>query len=205
MESTTCFHCGNECDTKTITIEDKFFCCNGCKTVYEIFSENDLTCYYDFQNNPGAIPEEIQGKYDFLDNELIVDFELYPPSQGSSFTLRNIYFDFDKSDLRNKSVDELNKLAQIMKEHPSMEIELGGHTDTRGDEAYNMWLSKSRAKVARDYLIKKGIDKSRIETKGYGETSPEVSDAEISKLKGRSAKTAAHQKNRRTVVKVIKE
>ncbi|KAF9658416.1 heavy metal translocating P-type ATPase [Tenacibaculum mesophilum] len=73
MESTTCFHCGNECDTKTITKEDKFFCCNGCKTVYEIFSENDLTCYYDFQNNPGAIPEEIQGKYDFLDNESIVD------------------------------------------------------------------------------------------------------------------------------------
>ncbi|WP_440122346.1 heavy metal translocating P-type ATPase [Tenacibaculum sp. Ill] len=73
MESTTCFHCGNECDTKTITIEEKFFCCNGCKTVYEIFSENDLTCYYDFQNNPGAIPEEIQGKYDFLDNESIVD------------------------------------------------------------------------------------------------------------------------------------
>ncbi|CAM1369573.1 ATPase [Tenacibaculum litoreum] len=73
MESTTCFHCGNECDTKTIIIEDKFFCCNGCKTVYEIFSENDLTCYYDFQNNPGAIPEEIQGKYDFLDNESIVD------------------------------------------------------------------------------------------------------------------------------------
>ncbi len=73
MENTKCFHCGNECDTKTITIEEKFFCCNGCKTVFEIFSENDLTCYYDFQNNPGAIPEEIQGKYDFLDNESIVD------------------------------------------------------------------------------------------------------------------------------------
>ena len=73
MENTICFHCGNECDTKKITIDDKFFCCNGCKTVFEIFSENDLTCYYDFQNNPGAIPEEIQGKYDFLGNESIVD------------------------------------------------------------------------------------------------------------------------------------
>ncbi len=73
MENTKCFHCGNECDTETITIEEKSFCCNGCKTVFEIFSENDLTCYYDFQNNPGAIPEEIQGKYDFLDNESIVD------------------------------------------------------------------------------------------------------------------------------------
>ena len=72
MESTKCFHCGNECDTEIITIEEKSFCCNGCKTVFEIFSENDLTCYYDFQNNPGAIPEEIQGKYDFLDNESIV-------------------------------------------------------------------------------------------------------------------------------------
>ncbi|TDQ23931.1 heavy metal translocating P-type ATPase [Tenacibaculum caenipelagi] len=73
MKSTICFHCGNECDTKTITIQDKYFCCSGCKTVYEIFSENDLTCYYDFQNNPGAIPEEIQGKYDFLDNQSIVE------------------------------------------------------------------------------------------------------------------------------------
>lgn len=73
MESKICFHCGNECDTEKITVQDKFFCCNGCKTVYEIFSENDLTCYYDFQNNPGAIPEEIQGKYDFLDNQPIVE------------------------------------------------------------------------------------------------------------------------------------
>ncbi|WP_233900092.1 heavy metal translocating P-type ATPase [Tenacibaculum piscium] len=73
MENEKCFHCGNQCDTETIKIEEKSFCCNGCKTVYEIFSENDLTCYYDFQNNPGAIPTEIQGKYDFLDNQPIVD------------------------------------------------------------------------------------------------------------------------------------
>jgi Cu+-exporting ATPase len=50
----------------------KSFCCNGCKTVYEIFSLNDLTCYYDFQSAPGATPQDIQGKYDFLDNESIV-------------------------------------------------------------------------------------------------------------------------------------
>ncbi|WP_369047592.1 heavy metal translocating P-type ATPase [Tenacibaculum sp. UWU-22] len=73
MENTICFHCGNECDTKKITVDDKFFCCNGCRTVYEIFSENDLTCYYDFQNSPGAIPKEIQGKYDFLDNQTIAE------------------------------------------------------------------------------------------------------------------------------------
>ena len=73
MENVKCFHCGNVCDTNTIKVKENFFCCNGCKTVFEIFSENDLTSYYDFQNNPGAIPQEIQGKYDFLDNNSIVD------------------------------------------------------------------------------------------------------------------------------------
>ncbi len=73
MRDLLCYHCGNTCDNKSITIEDKFFCCNGCKTVFEIFSENDLTCYYDFDENPGAIPEEIHGKYDFLDNQKIVE------------------------------------------------------------------------------------------------------------------------------------
>ena len=72
MNDLLCYHCGNVCDNKSITVEDKFFCCNGCKTVFEIFSDNDLACYYDLDQNPGAIPEEIQGKYDFLDNQKIV-------------------------------------------------------------------------------------------------------------------------------------
>jgi Cu+-exporting ATPase len=73
MNNLVCYHCGNTCNNKSITIKEKFFCCNGCKTVFEIFSENDLTCYYDFDINPGAIPEEIQGKYDFLENPKIVE------------------------------------------------------------------------------------------------------------------------------------
>ena len=72
MNDLLCYHCGNVCDNKSFTAENIFFCCNGCKTVFEIFSENDLTCYYDFDQNPGAIPEEIQGKYDFLDNQKIL-------------------------------------------------------------------------------------------------------------------------------------
>lgn len=73
MKSTQCFHCGDFCDDNHIEFNDKIFCCNGCKTVYEIFSENDLTCYYNFQDNPGAIPTEIKGKYDFLDNKEIIE------------------------------------------------------------------------------------------------------------------------------------
>jgi Cu+-exporting ATPase len=73
MNTTLCYHCGDSCENTTIKLEEKHFCCNGCKTVYEIFSENDLTCYYDLQENPGAIPTEIAGKYDFLENKEIQD------------------------------------------------------------------------------------------------------------------------------------
>ncbi len=73
MTEQSCFHCGliipkNE----EINFDEKKFCCNGCKTVYEIFSLHDLTCYYDFEKSPGATPQDIQGKYDFLDNEAIL-------------------------------------------------------------------------------------------------------------------------------------
>ena len=73
MDSENCFHCGNEIIKKDeVIFDDKSFCCNGCKTVYEIFSQNDMTCYYDFQSAPGATPQDIQGKYTFLDNQDIV-------------------------------------------------------------------------------------------------------------------------------------
>ena len=73
MDTENCFHCGIEFNkSEEILYDDKKFCCNGCKTVYEIFSQHDLTCYYDFQSAPGATPQDIQGKYDFLNNEEIV-------------------------------------------------------------------------------------------------------------------------------------
>ncbi len=73
MSITTCFHCGNDCKIDTVNFNDKDFCCNGCKTVYEILNENDLTCYYDFEQAPGAIPVEIKNKYTYLDTEKIVE------------------------------------------------------------------------------------------------------------------------------------
>jgi Cu+-exporting ATPase len=72
MDNKNCFHCGKEYTAKEeIRFDEKSFCCVGCKTVYEIFSQNDLSCYYDFQSAPGATPQEIKGKYDFLDDEKI--------------------------------------------------------------------------------------------------------------------------------------
>jgi Cu+-exporting ATPase len=73
MEVQNCFHCGLDIiKEEEIIFDEKVFCCNGCKTVYEIFSLNDMSCYYDFEKSPGATPLDIKGKYDFLDNEGIV-------------------------------------------------------------------------------------------------------------------------------------
>lgn len=72
MDTPNCFHCGLEIVKEDkIEFDEKNFCCNGCKTVYEIFSLNDMSCYYDFEKSPGATPLDIKGKYDFLDNETI--------------------------------------------------------------------------------------------------------------------------------------
>lgn len=72
-QKTPCYHCGTDCSTSIIKYDQKTFCCNGCKTVYDIFSTNDLSCYYDLQSSPGAIPKEIEGKYDYLDHADIIE------------------------------------------------------------------------------------------------------------------------------------
>ncbi len=73
MIESTCFHCGNDCGKTIINFDQKAFCCNGCKTVYDIFSSNNLSGYYDLQSAPGAIPETIEGKYDYLDTPNIIE------------------------------------------------------------------------------------------------------------------------------------
>ena len=72
-ENNTCYHCGLDATHSGIVYDNKPFCCNGCMTVYQIFSENDLTCYYDLEAAPGATPKEIEGKYNFLDNQKILE------------------------------------------------------------------------------------------------------------------------------------
>jgi Cu+-exporting ATPase len=73
MDTQHCFHCGLDSNkAEEIIFDEKIFCCTGCKTVYEIFSSNDLTSYYDFEKSPGATPQDRNGKFDFLDNDSIV-------------------------------------------------------------------------------------------------------------------------------------
>jgi Cu+-exporting ATPase len=72
MADSTCYHCGDECGSRSVRFDDKDFCCNGCKTVYEIFTSNGLSTFYEIEGKAGTTPNEIRQKYDFLDNQEIV-------------------------------------------------------------------------------------------------------------------------------------
>lgn len=73
MSENRCYHCGLDCGKNPVHLNDKCFCCNGCKTVYEILNQNELSCYYDLEKNPGQVPKEIKGKYEYLNNPEIAD------------------------------------------------------------------------------------------------------------------------------------
>ena len=81
-----------------------------------------------------------------------------------------IYFDFDKSNIRSDAQLELDKIVAFMNEYPEVKIEIGSHTDSRGNDSYNLSLSEKRAQATRNYIIDMGIETSRLSAKGYGET-----------------------------------
>lgn len=114
------------------------------------------------------------------------------------FVLENIHYNFDKWDILPESEIELNKLVDLMNQYPKMKVELRSHTDCRGSDSYNQKLSQKRSDSAVGYIVNKGIDKSRITAKGYGE-SELVNKCED----GVWCTAAEHRENRRTDFKVI--
>lgn len=84
----------------------------------------------------------------------------------------NIYFDFDKATIKPESEPVLNRIAEIMKNYPSLRIEIGSHADARGSDQYNLNLSQRRAESTLEYLVAQGIDRDRLIPKGYGEEVP---------------------------------
>jgi OOP family OmpA-OmpF porin len=93
---------------------------------------------------------------------------------GLSVRLNNIFFDFDKSTLRPESFPELDKVKELMEQNPNLYIEIGGHTDDKGSDAYNEQLSQGRAEAVRAYLLEQWIEPERVSAKGYGKSKPEV-------------------------------
>lgn len=121
-----------------------------------------------------------------------------PITVGSVFELDNVYYDLDKAYLKLEAQKELDELAKIMKRNESITIELSSHTDSRASDEYNMDLSQRRADACYSYLLDVGIDPSRIETKGYGESK--LINACTDNV---SCSEYQHQQNRRTEIKVL--
>jgi OOP family OmpA-OmpF porin len=135
----------------------------------------------------------------------IEDFYLSKIPAGD-IEIEGIEYDFDKATLRPKSMEILDKIVDLLKVNDNLTIELSSHTDARGNDDYNLRLSKARAQSCVDYLISKGIPKSHVIANGYGETRPIIPLSEIEKMADKSPEfEAAHQKNRRTAFRVIGE
>ncbi len=130
-----------------------------------------------------------------------------------AIVLENIYYDFNKDNIRPDAALELDKLVTLLNDNIEIDIELGSHTDSRSSDEYNQDLSQRRAQSAVDYIITKGIGKDRIVAKGYGESTPVVinrnseeitlTDDVINSIKSEEQRERLHQMNRRTEFKVL--
>jgi len=165
------------------------------------FSMNKMDWYNLKSTKDGFYPDTLSlNPKDFaLSNTRKVILSLDPLfEKGKTFKLENIHYNFDKDQIRLDASLILNDLVKIMHENPTLKIELASHTDSRGTDKYNLDLSQRRAQSAVDYLVIRGISRSRMEAKGYGETrllNRCENDVPCSE--------AEHQKNRRTEFTII--
>ena len=143
------------------------------------------------------LPEEGVDK-DSLTNPVIC-LAKEVPAVEEVIVMENVYYDFDRSSLRQESSPALDKLVSLLNEYPTMVIEIRAHTDNMGNETYNVNLSEARAGKVVAYLISKGIDKGRLQSKGYGSTIPVAPN----KHEDGTDDAEGRQKNRRTEFKVL--
>jgi outer membrane protein OmpA-like peptidoglycan-associated protein len=132
--------------------------------------------------------------------EIHKDLYLVPIEIGQVFRLNNVFFDFDKYNLRPESYVELDRVVGFLNEYPNIEIEMSAHTDSKGADEYNMTLSDNRARSVMEYIISKGISKARIISQGYGETKPVADNTNADG----SDNPEGRQLNRRVEFKILK-
>lgn len=125
--------------------------------------------------------------------EIKKDIKLLPMDPGSKVVLNNVFFDTGKSDLREESFGELQRLAEVFRLYPNLVIEVSGHTDNQGNRQYNIQLSQKRAEAVREHLLLLGVKENQVVAKGYGPDQPRDSNATA---EGR-------QNNRRVEAKIL--
>ncbi|KAA1242334.1 OmpA family protein [Aquimarina sp. RZ0] len=143
------------------------------------------------------------GETETIDVPLLLETKIKTAGVGDDLakvlSLKPIYFDFDQSYIRKDAAVELAKVIEVMNQYPSMKIDVRSHTDSHGDDAYNLWLSEQRAKSTIKYMIAKGIVVDRLTSKGYGETQL-VNDCG----NGSNCKKAEYQLSRRSEFIIVK-
>ncbi len=113
-----------------------------------------------------------------ISEDQVTEKEFLLVKKGMTFTLRGIYFDVDKATIKPESYPVLDEAAKILKENPSIRVEIQGHTDSDGSDEYNQKLSEARAaSVVNYFVMQHGIDSRRLVSKGYGESLPVASNA----------------------------
>ncbi|MEZ4965200.1 MAG: OmpA family protein [Saprospiraceae bacterium] len=128
---------------------------------------------------------------------LLSNIELERAKIDKRIQIQNIYYDFDKWDIRSDAAERLDNVVNLMRDNPGLSVELGSHTDSRGNDEYNMDLSHKRALSAVAYIISEGIDSARITAKGYGESQL------VNRCRnGVPCSEAEHQLNRRTELRI---
>ena len=138
------------------------------------------------------------------DNEPFkLNIPLEPLIEDAVVRLENVFFDLAKSTLRKESEIELNKLVVQLQENPNVMIEIGGHTDSRGNAKENLSLSEDRAKAVMDFLITKGIASNRLSSKGYASSKPIYTEQQIAAMSNNDERERAHQFNRRTEYRIL--
>lgn len=108
--------------------------------------------------------------------------EFILPSISKPSVVENIFYDYDKADLRPESKTALNELIAVLHDNPNVTIEMASHTDRWGSDAYNINLSERRAKSAVDYLVENGISRDRLQPHGYGKSRPKTVTKRIARL-----------------------
>ena len=132
-----------------------------CEKTYTILAEKPIYRPDNIEFETSSINQE----------ETEIDLSLKPLIIDNEIVINPIFFDFDKSNIRPDAAYELENIVAVMREHPKMVIKIESHTDSRGNDSYNMKLSDRRAKSTRDYLFSRGIAKDRIQSAiGYGES-----------------------------------
>lgn len=111
------------------------------------------------------------------DRPFLINIGLQPIAVHASVVLKNIFFDFDKYELKPESRIELDKLVRLLEENPRLKIRINGHTDNAGTAEHNLTLSQNRAEAVVEYLVSKGIAADRLSSKGFGATRPVASNS----------------------------